>query len=218
MSGLIVIDGTDGSGKSTQFERLLSIYPKMKGISFPDYSSPSASLVKMYLAGEFSKDPAGVNAYAASTFYAADRYASYVKHWKDFYLGGGTVLAGRYTTSNAIHQMAKLEKSEYDSFLEWLYDFEYNKLELPRPDLVIFLDISPELAQKRLSHRYEGDESKKDIHEADREYLRKCRESALYCAKKDGWTVVPAEENGMELTADEITERLCRAISPILRT
>lgn len=209
MSRLIVLDGLDGSGKSTQFDRLLAVFPRLKGISFPDYDSPSASLVKMYLRGDFSDDPEGVSAYAASSFYAVDRYASFMLHWKDDYLKGTPILAGRYTTSNAIHQMSKLPVSEREAYLEWLGDYEYNKLGLPRPDRVIFLDIDPVTAQKRLSARYEGDETKKDIHEQDTAYMEKCRDAALYCAERDGWTVIPAVENGRELTADEITRKLC---------
>ena len=212
MSKLIVLDGTDGSGKSTQFRRLLEIYPDLKGISFPDYSSPSAALVNMYLAGEMSSDPEKINAYAASTFYAADRYASYMMHWKDHYENGGDILASRYTTSNLIHQMSKLDEAEYDAFTEWLYDFEYSKLGLPRPDKVIYLDIDPELAGKRLISRYHGDESKKDIHESNADYIRKCRKAALYTARKEGWIVIPAEENGRELTENEITDRITREL------
>ncbi len=217
MSKLIVLDGTDGSGKSTQFERLLARFEGLKGISFPDYSSPSAALVNMYLAGDLSKDPEDVNAYAASTFYAADRYASYMMHWKSFYESGGNILASRYTTSNLIHQMPKLGESEREGFRDWLYDLEYVKFGLPRPDSVIYLDITPELAQKRLSARYHGDESKKDIHEAHMDYIKKCRDTALCIAKKEGWALIPAEEGGRELTEDEITDRIAAIIEDVLR-
>ena len=155
---LIVIDGLDGSGKSTQFDRLLGILsPKLsvKGISFPDYDMPSATLVKMYLRGDFSKNAADVNAYAASTFYAADRYASYKLCWEKNYLNGDLILASRYVCSNAIHQMSKLPENEWDGFLEWLEDYEYDKLGLPRPDRTIILDIPVELSQQRLSERYD---------------------------------------------------------------
>lgn len=212
MSKLIVLDGLDGSGKSTQFERLCTIYPRLTGISFPDYSSKSAALVNMYLQGEISDDPDDINPYAASSFYAADRFISYVKHWKSTYLAGGNILAGRYTTSNAIHQAAKLKESEFDGFYEWLCDYEYNKMGLPRPDRVILLDIAPELAQKRLK----GREGAPDIHESHMDYFNRCYKAAHYFAEKQGWTVIPAEENGRELSADEITRKLCAVIDGII--
>ncbi|MGN1089193.1 MAG: dTMP kinase [Huintestinicola sp.] len=218
---LIVIDGLDGSGKSTQFERLLGILGEknsIKGISFPDYDMPSATLVKMYLAGEFSKNAADVNAYAASTFYAADRYASYKLCWEKNYLNGDIILASRYVCSNAIHQMSKLPENEWDDFLTWLEDYEYNRLGLPAPDKTIILDIPAELSQKRLSMRYCGDESKKDIHEGNFEYMKTCRRCALYAAKKRGWDVVSccSEDGSYEYTVDEITEQLLKIINEVI--
>lgn len=213
---LIVIDGLDGSGKTTQFEKLKNILAEkysIMGISFPEYDKPSAALVKMYLSGQFSKNAADVNAYAASTFYAADRYASYKLYWEDFYKSGGIVLAGRYVSSNAIHQTPKLPENEWDGFLGWLCDYEYDKLGLPRPDKTILLDVSEEVSQKRLSARYHGDDSKKDIHEADRAYMQTCRRCALYAADKLGWEIVPCcDENNREYTAEEITEMILSAI------
>ncbi len=217
---LIVLDGLDGSGKTTQFERLIQILSEdhsVKGISFPDYANPSATLVKMYLAGEFSKDAADVNAYAASTFYAADRYASYKLFWEKNYLGGDIILAGRYVCSNAIHQMSKLPENEWDGFLEWLANYEYGRLQLPRPDKTIILDITAELSQQRLSERYSGDESKKDIHEGNFEYMKNCRRCALYAAKKLGWSVVScADENGRPYSVEEITEKLLGIIREVI--
>ena len=209
---LFVIDGLDGSGKSTQFELLQkdleSRNIKYKAISFPDYEQPSSTLVKMYLGGEFSSSPDGVNAYAASSFYAVDRYASYKLFWEDNYNNGDFILASRYTTSNAIHQMEKLDKSEWDDYLAWMEDYEYNKLNLPKPDTVIFLDMPVEVSQILLSNRYNGDNNKKDIHEADVDYLKKCRESALYCAKKLGWIVIECSKNGQPLSIEEIHDKL----------
>ena len=161
MGKLFVIEGIDGSGKSTQFERLKAILSEkhdVTGISFPEYDKPSAALVKMYLNGEFSRNAADVNAYAASTFYAADRYASFKLYWENAYNNGGVILASRYVCSNAIHQMSKLPENEWDGFLGWLGDYEYDKLGLPRPDRTVILDIPVELSQKRLSARYNGDE------------------------------------------------------------
>lgn len=217
---LIVIDGLDGSGKTTQFERLVEIIGKsrrVKGVSFPDYDSPSAALVKMYLGGEFSKNAADVNAYAASTFYAADRYASFKLHWEQNYIDGDIIIAGRYVSSNIIHQMSKLPENEWDGFIEWLEDYEYDKLGLPRPDGTIFLDITPELSRKRLSERYGGDGSKMDIHESNFSYMQGCRRCALYAADKLGWTVAGCTDGGgREYTADEITEKLYKLINEVI--
>ncbi len=205
---LIVLDGLDGSGKSTQFE-LLQNHLKEKGravlpISFPDYAEPSSALVKMYLSGEFGTDANSVNAYAASSFYAVDRFASYKKYWQREYEEGGLIVAARYTTSNAIHQMSKLPEAEWDSYLNWLEDYEYRLLELPKPDLVLFLDMPPEVSQKLLSGRYGGDDSKKDIHEMNVAYLLSCRKAALYAAGKCGWKVLPCSEGGSPRGIDEI--------------
>lgn len=212
MGKLIVIDGLDGSGKSTQLG-LLETYLKNNGmayrqISFPDYDQPSSSLVKMYLAGEFGEAADSVNAYAASSFYAVDRYASYKKFWEKDYQNGIPIIAARYTTSNAIHQMAKLPKSEWDSYLAWLEYYEYVQLGLPRPDQVIFLDMPLHIAQRLMSGRYAGDESKKDIHERDLAYLRQCRESALYAAEKSGWQVICCGEGDEPLPPENITRKL----------
>ena len=205
---LIVLDGLDGSGKSTQFE-LLRENLKRSGktvlpISFPDYEQPSSALVKMYLAGEFGTDAGSVNAYAASSFYAVDRFASYKKFWEQNYAAGETILAARYATSNAIHQMSKLPKEEWDSYLDWLEDYEYRLLGLPKPDLVIFLDMPPAVSQKLLSERYGGDDSKKDIHEMNVDYLLTCREAALYAAEKCGWVVLPCSDGDAPRTIEEI--------------
>ena len=218
---LIVIDGLDGSGKTTQFERLIKILSekhKIIGISFPDYDSPSASLVKMYLRGDFSQNAEDVNAYAATNFYAADRYSSYKLHWENKYNDGYIILASRYVCSNAIHQMSKLGKEQWDSFLTWLEDYEYNKLGLPRPDKTIILDIPTELSQQRLSERYDGDESKKDIHEGNIAYMKKCRTCALYAADRQGWDIVPccSEDGSTVYSVNDITEKLLNIINEVI--
>lgn len=216
---LIVIDGLDGSGKSTQLELCVKHFEengrRCRSISFPDYSNPSSSLVKMYLAGEFSQNADDVNAYAASSFYAVDRYASYKQFWEKDYINGAFILAGRYVSSNAIHQMVKLDASQWDEYLDWLGDYEYEKLGLPQADAVIFLDMPIEVSQKLLSQRYCGDEGKKDIHESNVDYLKKCRQSALYAAKKLGWYVVSCAENGEPLKRGEILSKILEIIGEI---
>lgn len=212
MGKIMVIDGLDGCGKSTQLA-MLDDALKNRGIiyrqiSFPDYDQPSSALVKMYLGGEMGGSPAAVNAYAASSFYAVDRYASYKCFWQQDYENGVPIVAARYTTSNAIHQMTKCPESEWDSFLDWLEDYEYNLLGLPRPDKVLFLDMPPEVSQKLLEKRYDGDADKKDIHERDRQYLLNCRRAALYVAEKKGWTVIPCSKDGEPLSLEEIHNRI----------
>ena len=221
MSGkLIVLDGLDGSGKSTQSERvaerLTAMGYKVKLISFPDYAEPSSTLVKMYLAGEFSQSPEGVNAYAAGSFYAVDRYASYKKFWEEDYLSGGIILATRYTTSNAIHQMSKLPKEEWDAYLKWLEDYEYGLLGLPAPDKVIFLDMDRAVADRLIMSRYGGDESKKDIHEKNMAYLVSCRETARYSAEKLNWTVIRCDDGNTPLALDDITAAVMESIGTVL--
>lgn len=213
---LIVIDGLDGSGKSTQSElvakKLRELGEKVELISFPDYKEPSSALVKMYLGGEFSASPDGVNAYAAGTFYAVDRYASFKKFWEDKYLNGYTILATRYVSSNAIHQMVKLPKKEWDNYLDWLDDFEYGKLSLPEPDKVIFLDMNRKVADSLIEGRYGGDESKKDIHEKDREYLKNCEKTAKYAALKKNWSVVSCDDGEKPLPLEDVTEKILKLI------
>lgn len=217
---LIVIDGLDGSGKSTQLEivqkKLEDMGVPVKPISFPDYESPASALVKMYLNGEFSDNPEDINAYAASSFYAVDRYASYMKYWKEDYFSGKLILAARYVSSNAIHQMVKLDESEYDRYLQWLYDYEYEKLGLPRADKVIFLDMPTNISQKLLSKRYNGDESRKDIHEAHVSYLENCRKTAIYAAKKLDWTVIECSDGENPLPVDIISENVMKEISKVI--
>lgn len=218
MSGkLIVIEGLDGSGKTTQLE-LLREYLESRGlhlkkIKLPDYEDPSSTLVRMYLAGDFGKDPQDVNAYTASAFYAVDRAANYIRKWKNDYLSGTFILADRYTTSNAYHQMQKLDRSQWDEYLKWLEDFEYEKIAIPKPDLVLYLDMPIEISQKLMSKRYDGDENKKDIHEANVAYLKSCRTAALYAAEKLGWKVVLCSKDSEALSIETIAEKVRDIIS-----
>ena len=217
---LIVIDGLDGSGKSTQFEivsdKLQKLGYTVKAITFPDYSEPSSALVKMYLSGEFSETAGGVNAYAASSFYAVDRYASYKRFWESNYQNGDIILASRYTTSNAIHQMSKLDNREWDNYLNWLEEYEYTKLGLPKPNKVIFLDMAIEVSQKLLLQRYEGDKSKRDIHETDIEYLKSCRKSAIFAANALDWEIIKCDDGQAPKTIDEITKKIINTVIEVI--
>lgn len=216
MQKLIIIEGLDGSGKSTQTQLLEDALKKehidYRKIKLPDYDSPSSTLVKMYLGGEFGKSADSVNAYAASAFYATDRYSSYMLDWKKDYLSGKVIIADRYATSNSIYQMEKLPLDKWDSYLEWSADFEYEKLGIPKPDLVIFLDMPIEVSQKLMTSRYGGDENKKDVHEANVEFLKKCRKAALYTAEKQGWTVIQCSDGEKPYSIEEIHEQIINKV------
>ena len=209
---LIVIEGLDGSGKATQsnlvLEALQARGEKVRKISFPNYASDSSALVKMYLAGDFGKDPSDVNAYAASTFFSVDRFASYKSDWGKFYEEGGIVVADRYTTSNAVHQCSKLPKEQWDQYLQWLFDFEYRLIGIPAPDAVVYLQVNPAVSQKLMTGRYHGDESKKDIHESNLEYLNRSREAAQYCAQKLGWITVACDDGENMRSIQQIHEQV----------
>ena len=222
MSGrLIVFEGTDGSGKSTQFRRLCQRLDGMgreyQKLVFPQYSEPSSALIRMYLGGEFGSDPKGVNPYAASAFYAVDRYASLKKVWGDFYWAGGLVLTDRYTTSNAVHQAVKCAPEEREAFLRWLDDFEHEKMGLPRPNGVIYLDMPTEKAVELLRARETATQTRADIHELDTGYLAACRESALQAAQVLGWKVIRCLDDGGSLrSVEEIHDEVWRLVSGLL--
>jgi dTMP kinase len=203
LAKLIVIDGIDGSGKATQSAKLqgalLQKGEKVKKISFPDYNAKSSTLVKMYLAGDFGLDANLVNPYAVSTFYAVDRFASFSLGWKRDYLSFGYIIADRYVTSNAIHQMSKLNEDEWGSFLCWSDDLEYGKFGLPRPEITIYLDVDPEICAGLLTKRCnETRDACKDLHERDINYLKDCRKAAIYAADKLSWKVIACcDKNGL---------------------
>ncbi|MBO5065858.1 MAG: thymidylate kinase [Clostridia bacterium] len=221
MGIFVDLEGLDGSGKTTQTElickRLQADGIDFKQIKLPDYDSDSSILVRKYLAGDFGKNAGDVNSYAASVLYAADRFASYTEKWGADYRAGKLIFADRYTPANALYQMTKLDKSEWDSFLEWLFDFEYEKIGIPAPDKVIFLDMPVEVSQRLMTSRYGGDETKKDVHEANVEFLNACREAALYAADKYGWSVVNCAENGEPLPIEVINDEVYRILLDVLK-
>lgn len=222
MSGkMIVFEGTDGSGKSTQFKLLCDRVNRegksFRQLVFPRYDQPSSALIRMYLGGEFGKNPGDVNPYAASAFYAVDRYASLKQDWGDYYQEGGLILTDRYTTSNAVHQGAKCSPEERPDFLRWLDDFEHNKLGLPRADLVLYLDMPTEKSIELLRSREASTHTKADIHELDTGYLAMCRKSALQAVEILGWTVIPCvNERGELRTIEEIHQQLWALVQPML--
>ena len=220
MGKIIVIEGLDGSGKATQTkllcERLRSQGKKVVRLEYPDYDNPSSSLVKMYLGGEFGSKPEDVNAYAASAFYAVDRVASFLQFWKKDYDTDTVFLCDRYATSNIIYQMAKVPAHERDAFIAWQQDFEYDKLGLPRPDAVLYLDVAPEVSQKLMEKRYGGDNSKKDLHESNMRFLLSCRESALYAAEKCGWLRIDCCEGGEIKPIEQIAAEIGQALEGYL--
>lgn len=217
---LIVLEGIDGSGKETQAS-LLEKKLKEKGrevmhISFPDYESPSSALVKMYLNGDFGKNPKDVNPYAASLFYAVDRFASYRMKWKDFYQKGGIIIADRYTTSNMVHQMTKYEdKKARKDFLSWLEKTEYEELELPVPDLVILLDIPLGVSENLVKERARQGGSM-DIHEQHLDYLRKCHDAYQELVSLYGWKRIPCTEEGKLRTIEDIGKDVEKAAAEVM--
>lgn len=221
MNRLVVIEGLDGSGKATQSALLEDALRSMgyapRRLSFPNYESPSSALVKLYLDGFFGSRPGDVNAYAASSFYAVDRYASFKADWQAHFEAGGVLVADRYTTSNAIHQCVKLPEDEWDDFVDWLWDFEYGKLGLPQPGLVLFLDVEPAVSRKLLAAREKRDvKATRDIHEEDGEYLERCRKAALWCAEKFGWKSVKCTERDAMRPAGDIAAEILKIAGEIL--
>lgn len=220
MGKVIVIEGSDGSGKATQtrmlYDYLLRMGKKVRMVSYPNYESPSSSLVKMYLGGEFGEDAFAVNPYVASSFYAVDRFASYLKEWKEFYESGddNVVLCDRYVTSNMLHQTAKIEGNKNkEAFLDWEYEFEYIKGGLPVPDRVFFLDVSPQTTFRLMKDRVNKitQQAEKDIHEANPEFLIKSYENSLLVGEKYGWTRISCcDGEGNMKSVEVIHEIICQ--------
>ncbi|MBU5591699.1 deoxynucleoside kinase [Clostridium sp. MSJ-4] len=221
---LIIIEGADGSGKKTQsdklYQRLSKEINNIIKVEYPNYKSESSSLVKMYLKGDFGNSPGDVSPYVSSTFFAADRYASYKKEWEKFYIEGGVVIADRYTTSNMVHQASKIEdEEEKERFLNWLWNFEFEMYKLPVPDLVLFLDMSPEYSKKLIKHRenkFTGD-SVKDIHESHYDYLMDSYNNAVNLANKYNWIKINCVDNGIIKSIDEIHEEIYVKVMEYIR-
>lgn len=216
MGKLVVLEGIDGSGKSTQFriltDRLVKAELEFKQLVFPRYENPSSALIRMYLGGEFGENPDDVSPWAASTFYAVDRYASYRQDWEQYYKDGGIIITDRYTTSNAIHQGGKLEPAQRTGFFSWLSDFEYNLMGIPSPDLVLFCDTSPEICMKQIISRGR----QRDIHEKDADYLRKCAQCARQAAEHYGWKRIDCSPNGVMRSAESIAEEIFGQVRTII--
>ena len=224
MGKLIVIEGTDSSGKQTQAELLYEKYKKMgkkvMKVTFPNYESPSSAPVKMYLNGEFGENVGEVNTYAVSTMFAVDRYASFKTIWEKFYNDGGIIISDRYTTSNMVHQASKMDdKVEKDGYLEWLAELEYERMGIPKPDMVVFLNMPTEMAYKLMEKRKNKitGEDKKDIHENDREYMQKSHDNACYIANKYSWKEIMCVKGGELKTIDEIGNEVLRVCEELSR-
>ena len=220
MGKLIVIEGTDGSGKSTQFklltERLSREGHDFRQLEFPQYSEPSSALIKMYLGGEFGNKAGDVNAFAATAFFAVDRYASYKKFWGQWHEDGGLVVTGRYTTSNAVHQASKEPEENWAGYWKWLSEFEYEKLGLPCPDLTIYLDVPTEYTEKMMRRREADTNTSADIHEKDLAYLATCRRCGKEAAAFYGWTVIDCVKDGAMRSIEDIHEEIYHHITRCL--
>lgn len=214
---LIVIEGLDGGGKTTQLELLKKDYPHFRFITFPNYGSPSGQIVSNYLNGDYNEKNLSVSAYTASCFYAVDRYTSFKTDWEKDYLNGKTVISARYVSSNAMYQMTKLPPDEWEDYMNWLFDTEYNKFGIPKPTATIFLDMPIEVSRQLLLKRNNGDENKLDIHESDIQFMSACRKAALYVAEKENWQIVSCSENGSPKGIDDIHKTLVEKIEGILK-
>ncbi|MEG0857829.1 MAG: thymidylate kinase [Terrisporobacter sp.] len=216
---IIVESGTDGSGKATQsqrlYDRLILEGENVRKITFPNYDSPACTPVKMYLNGEFGKNAEDINAYAASTFYAIDRFASFKTDWGNFYNSGGIIISDRYVTSNMVHQAVKMnDNQERETYLDWLYDLEYNKYGLPIPDCVIFLDLSPDISEQLMKDRvnkFTGEEEK-DIHEGNKKYLVNCYNNSLNIVNKYEWNRIKCDNGEVIRSIEDISEEVYEVV------
>ncbi len=218
---LIVLEGIDGSGKSTQFKLLTERLEKdgvpFRKVVFPRYKESSSALLRSYLFGEFGSEPSDVNAFAASTFFFVDRFASYKTDWGEYYKNGGVIICDRYTTSNAIHQGAKLPENELNNFLDWLYDFEFRLMELPRPDVVLYMDIDLNTSMSQMKARQEQTSTTGDIHETNSEYLAACLRTGKIAADRLSWNKVCCLSNGTMRSISEIHEDVYNTVKGVLQ-
>ena len=220
MGKLIVIEGTDGSGKSTQFKLLTNRLSReghaFRQLEFPQYDQPSSALIKMYLGGQFGTNVGDVNAYAATAFFAVDRYASYKKFWGSWYENGGLVVSGRYTTSNAVHQASKESPEIWQEYWKWLSEFEYDRLGLPSPSLTIYLDVPTEYTKKMMRKREQDTHTTADIHEQDLNYLATCRRCGREAAAFFGWKIIDCVKDGTMRTIEDIHEEIYSYVTQCL--
>lgn len=217
MGRFIVIDGLDGSGKETQSlilkSHLENMGIKVRYISFPQYENDSSLFVKKYLNGELGSHPEDTNAYAASSFFASDRYLSYRTDWKkDIDDPNTVVIANRYTTANAVHQLSKLEKDKWEYFLNWLWDYEFYKLGIPVPDAIIYLEMHPDISYKLIKNRSDTTGRAMDIHESDNTFLYKSYEAALYASDRLNWSRICCYKDGEPLSREEIAKQIASVL------
>ena len=210
---IIVFEGLDGSGKCTQsrilVDNLCSIGKNSKLVSIPNYLSQSSGPVKMYLNCEISKNLYDINPFATSSFFAVDRIINYIQHWRKFYNEKDSIIVcDRYSTSNMIYQLAKVDRNDWDKFLDWVCDFEYNKLKIPSPDTVIYLKVPIEVSQKLINAR-----STPDLHESNLDFLYSCSEAAEYSANKFNWNIINCSKDGYSIDSiEEISNKVFNLI------
>lgn len=189
--------------------------------SFPDYESESSSAVRMYLKGELGKDPCSLNPYMCSMFFTVDRAIQYMKNIKDILnKDDSIVVCDRYISANLIHQGAKIKDiEERHKFYDWCYEFETETIGLPREAVTIILSLPVEISQKLMSVRYNGDSSKKDIHENSIAYLKECYDTSMDVykhlkSKGFAWEMVDCKDKDtdsikpIEVIHNEIIEKL----------
>lgn len=221
MSYLIAIDGLDGSGKGTQSELLRASLTRagyaVTLLSFPRYDSESSALVRLYLGGGIGSSPDDTNAYAASAFYACDRYISYRTEWGAKLAAGEIVICNRYTSANAVHQLAKLPRTEWDRFLTWLCDLEFVRFGIPTPDLTIYLEQTPEISAKLVEKRSAATGQAKDIHELDADFMRRSYDAAIYASDKLGWEKIRCYEGDEPLPIEAVEKLILHAVEKKLK-
>ena len=165
----------------------------------------------MYLNGDFGTDAQAISPYIASTFYAADRYATFKTQFEEYYKSGGIILADRYTTANMVHQAGKIkDEQEREKFLKWLWDFEFGLYGLPVPTEVFFLNMPFEYSQKLMENRENKitHSEKKDIHESNKQHLQDAYNEACKLVKKYNWCEIKCVENGKIRAIDDIHEEI----------